>query len=1008
MNLQTIQTITLDFTVPQLKNIRCVENDLNSRTVKISVTNNGSPFPLNRETMTACYKIHKPDHNYIYNEVPIDENGTVTIHLTDQAMAKAGIARCELQILTKDKHTVLSTMPFSVIVEKSVVTDKDIVSSSESDVLLGMMQHMADYNNPHQTTKEHVGLGNADNTSDLDKPVSNAARRELDKLNSELDKKADKSSLHKVAVSGSYDDLSDKPQIPFFGVCDTAQGAAAKTVSCPDFTLNDGARILILFQQGNTSSYMTLNINNTGAYFAWFQIGLSRAYNDKAISELIAPGCLYEFTYQSGSTPKWVYCGQIPVTGIRGEKESSYRHGNVTLTPGDIGSVAKSGDTMTGNLIFSDPQTDFRGIRGICGSNDFWQVAGSSFGIDSGFLEIATGDNGTEPIYVRQYGVYENGISNLTRTLSLLDENGNTSVPGELTVPAINNIRIVNCADGWDIPTLMAFAKDQGHRILFTADQNSPLSPDGGQIFGRGQLDNLLAISSTGRIYRTQSQSDGTYTWVRLSNSISDVTNAAEHANTSQYLKTFDAAGTTHGNAWLLKCQYNLFGDEMFSLRCGDGSIGVRVDYATKAAQDGNGRVIANTYLPLSGGTLSGNLYFDNGGAGSGIRKGGNDTYGLSKYNNLDLYSWYGISFSTTISGSPCSGKPAVSIDTRSGNMYVYDTLSAGNLKLRKGTSNYGSKLNFGDGDYVYLYEFADDKLEICASNLYLRSSSGDIFVGKNADKGTANNVSVLLSTQNQHQHNIIVGQKKFIGLTDGSESPNTHPNINVDNTILSGYSGYIFGDQIDGGFIDYVAVGADPTHGFASYSYNGTWRGTANIYNGIVNCKEVITTGGDYAEYWEWEDKNPSEEDRVGHFVTFRKGKIVFSQKGDHLSKVGVISGAPSVIGDSDNREWRGKYERDIFGRIIYEEIVCENGQRDKQMKQNPAWDETKEYIRRSERPEWDAVGTHGKLVVIDDGTCEEDSFCIPTDGGIATAAEDGFYVSERLDKNHIRIYMK
>ena len=76
--------------------------------------------------------------------------------------------------------------------------------------------------------------------------------------------------------------------------------------------------------------------------------------------------------------------------------------------------------------------------------------------------------------------------------------------------------------------------------------------------------------------------------------------------------------------------------------------------------------------------------------------------------------------------------------------------------------------------------------------------------------------------------------------------------------------------------------------------------------------------------------------------------------------------------------------------------------------MKQNPAWDETKEYIRRSERPEWDAVGTHGKLVVIDDGTCEEDSFCIPTDGGIATAAEDGFYVSERLDKNHIRIYMK
>jgi len=39
--------------------------------------------------------------------------------------------------------------------------------------------HIADTNNPHQTTKEQVGLGNVDNTSDADKPLSAATKAVL-------------------------------------------------------------------------------------------------------------------------------------------------------------------------------------------------------------------------------------------------------------------------------------------------------------------------------------------------------------------------------------------------------------------------------------------------------------------------------------------------------------------------------------------------------------------------------------------------------------------------------------------------------------------------------------------------------------------------------------------------------------------------------------------------------------------------------------------------------------
>ena len=43
-------------------------------------------------------------------------------------------------------------------------------------------------------------------------------------------------------------------------------------------------------------------------------------------------------------------------------------------------------------------------------------------------MEIATVDNGNKPIYVIQYSY--NSFTKITRTLTLLDGSGNTSIPG--------------------------------------------------------------------------------------------------------------------------------------------------------------------------------------------------------------------------------------------------------------------------------------------------------------------------------------------------------------------------------------------------------------------------------------------------------------------------------------------------------------------------------------------------------------------------------------------------
>ena len=49
-----------------------------------------------------------------------------------------------------------------------------------------LISHLADKANPHDTTKEQVGLGNVDNTSDMAKPVSTAQQAALDALYEQL------------------------------------------------------------------------------------------------------------------------------------------------------------------------------------------------------------------------------------------------------------------------------------------------------------------------------------------------------------------------------------------------------------------------------------------------------------------------------------------------------------------------------------------------------------------------------------------------------------------------------------------------------------------------------------------------------------------------------------------------------------------------------------------------------------------------------------------------------
>ncbi len=198
---------------------------------------------------------------------------------------------------------------------------------------------------------------------------------------------------------------------------------------------------------------------------------------------------------------------------------------------------------------------------------------------------------------------------------------------------------------------------------------------------------------------------------------------------------------------------------------------------------------------------------------------------------------------------------------------------------------------------------------------------------------------------------------------------------------------------------------------------------------DGVYSNSTYKSSGADYAEYFQWLDNNPNHEDRIGLFVTLIGEKIRLAEGNDSYV-LGIISACPSILGDVYEDDWKDRWEKDIYGRPILEEveipektedikivqedgteiiktIVIQEAHTEIRQKLNPHYDPTQEYIPRSKRPEWAVVGMMGKLVVIDDGSCEENGWCTAGKGGIATKSETQtkFRVMKRIDKNHVKV---
>lgn len=113
-------------------------------------------------TYTKYKSLEKPLSTEKYNVAVANKNNDVI----DSELHK-------LELKNQSQDELLAT-------NESLDSEISRATLAEETINTSLQEHVSDESNPHNVSKSQVGLGNVDNTSDIDKPVSTAQQNALD------------------------------------------------------------------------------------------------------------------------------------------------------------------------------------------------------------------------------------------------------------------------------------------------------------------------------------------------------------------------------------------------------------------------------------------------------------------------------------------------------------------------------------------------------------------------------------------------------------------------------------------------------------------------------------------------------------------------------------------------------------------------------------------------------------------------------------------------------------
>nr|WP_259336011.1 peptidase G2 autoproteolytic cleavage domain-containing protein [Staphylococcus devriesei] len=160
--------------------------------------------------------------------------------------------------------------------------------------------------------------------------------------------------------------------------------------------------------------------------------------------------------------------------------------------------------------------------------------------------------------------------------------------------------------------------------------------------------------------------------------------------------------------------------------------------------------------------------------------------------------------------------------------------------------------------------------------------------------------------------------------------------------------------------------------HTVSGYNDKGN-PSTSNIKIDFNTLKGDLTLAGqlrqnnaDIAEYFESQSGQAIE---LGMIVTLDGSKIRKAQPSD--KPIGVISGTAALIANDKTYHHKSRYLQNEYGvtvtKRVQREFIDDDGNSQFEWRdvpiENPEYDETLDYVARSDRPEWNAVGLLGQI---------------------------------------------
>lgn len=240
-------------------------------------------------------------------------------------------------LVTKDQ-VGLGNVDNTSDIDKPVSTaQSSAISYAKAEVQNNIDEHTKDTNNPHNVTKLQIGLGNVDNTSDADKPISTAQSEEFKRIESLIDGTQSNVDSHSTKVDNPHS--VTKSQIGLGNVDNTSDND--KPISVAQSNEFERIESLINVTQSNVDSHKSKVDNPHNVTKE--QVGLGSCDNTSDADKPISTATQEALNSKADIVDGIVPLSQLPANLSPTVHADTHKMGGSdAITPSDIGAVSQS------------------------------------------------------------------------------------------------------------------------------------------------------------------------------------------------------------------------------------------------------------------------------------------------------------------------------------------------------------------------------------------------------------------------------------------------------------------------------------------------------------------------------------------------------------------------------------------------------------------------------------------------------------------------------------------